>query len=91
VWFVQNHCWDLRHGYDHLLRYTKTTRIYRSESARLDRRRWCKDSVNRTGITVGERVLRKLQRPLPRRIAERWVVLHLARGSDPDRAMAHPL
>ena len=34
MWFVQNHCRDLRTGYDHLLRYTKTAQVIKaSESA----------------------------------------------------------
>jgi putative transposase len=27
VWFVQNHCRDLRHGYDHLLRYLRAAQV----------------------------------------------------------------
>jgi len=27
VWFVQNHCRDLRHGYDHLLRYVRAAQV----------------------------------------------------------------
>jgi len=30
VRFVQNHCRDLRHGYDHPLRYTKTTQVLKA-------------------------------------------------------------
>ena len=27
MWFVQNHCRDLRHGYDHLLRYLRAAQV----------------------------------------------------------------
>lgn len=38
MWFVQNHCRDLRTGYDHLLRYTKTAQVIKaSESASFPR------------------------------------------------------
>jgi len=30
---VQNHCRDLRHGYDHLLRYTKTTQALKTSQS----------------------------------------------------------
>jgi hypothetical protein len=40
---------------------------------------------------MGERILRELQLPFPRRAAERRGLLHTARGPDPDREMATPL
>lgn len=30
---MQNHCRDLRHGYDHLLRYTKTTQAIKASQS----------------------------------------------------------
>jgi transposase InsO family protein len=51
----------------------------------------CQDRLHRARITLGERILRKLQRPVPRRAAQRRNLLQPARGANPDRAMAHPL
>jgi transposase InsO family protein len=39
-------------------------RIYRREGANLDRRRRGKDRFHRTRFTLGERILRELQRPV---------------------------
>ena len=41
-------------------------RIYYPESAGLDRCRWRQDGLYRTWITLGEWILRKLQRTVPR-------------------------
>ncbi len=78
--------------------------IYRSEGAGLDRCRGRQNRLHRTWVTplndckqslagqrMGERILRKLQCPIPRRTAQRRNLLQLARGANPDRAMAHPL
>ena len=66
-------------------------RIHRRKGPRLDRVRRGKDRLHRNGITLGERILRKLQRPIPRRTPQRRGVPHPARGPDPHREMAPPL
>ena len=38
MWFVQNHCRDLRTGYDHLLRYTKTAQVIKASGSASFRR-----------------------------------------------------
>jgi len=42
-------------------------------------------------FTLGKRLLRKLQRQVPRRAVEWRNLLQPERGANPDRAMAHPL
>ncbi len=61
------------------------------KSACLDRGSWRENRFHRARLTMGKRILRELQLPLPRRAAERGGLLHVARGSDPDRKMAPPL
>ena len=45
-------------------------RIYRKEGARLDRRGGSQDGLHRTRFTLGKRLLRELQRTVPRRTFE---------------------
>jgi len=47
VWFVQNHCTDLRHGYDHLLRYKKTTQALKASQSMTFRRRYLTEFTGR--------------------------------------------
>jgi transposase InsO family protein len=43
-------------------------------------------------VAVGAKtILRKLQRPVPRRAAERRILLQPKGGANPNRAMAYPL
>ena len=46
MWFVQNHCRDLRHGYDHLLRYTKTTQVLKASNLASFRRCYGTEYIN---------------------------------------------
>jgi hypothetical protein len=79
-------------------------RIYCQESKGLDRGCRCQNRVHHTRLTLGERLLRKLQRPLPplsrfarkplpgnERAAQWRGVLHVTRGPAPHQALAPPL
>jgi putative transposase len=57
----------------------------------LDQSRWRKDRLHRTRVTLGERILRKLQCPVPRRVAQWRNLLQPARGANPDRRMEETL
>ncbi len=61
------------------------------KGARLDRGGWRKVRFHHSRITVGNRILRELQRPLPRRASQRRGLLHPTRSPNPDRTMAPQL
>ena len=65
--------------------------IYCSEGEGLDRSGRHQDGLHRTRITLGKWMLRKLQRPVPRRTAQWRTVLQLKGSPNPDRGMAHSL
>ena len=52
---------------------------------------WAPDCLHRTRQSLGERLLRELQREAPRRAAQRRDLLQSGRGPDPDRELAPPL
>ena len=62
--------------------------VHSPGSPRLDRRRWYQDCLRRTGVTLGERILRKLQCPFLGRTAQRRNLLHAQGGAHRHRAMA---
>lgn len=65
--------------------------IHRPGSPRLDRSRRGEDGLYRTRITVGERLLRELQRPLSRRVIGRRDLLQPPRSADHHRSMEEAL
>ncbi len=62
-----------------------TSSVFRSCLLRRENR------FHRVRLTVGERILRELQRPLPGWITQWRGLHHIARGSNPDRTLASPL
>ena len=60
-------------------------------SSGLDRRRRRQDRLHRTWQSVGERLLRELQRQAARRTAQRRDLLHIEGGPDRDRKLATSL
>ena len=59
--------------------------------APMDRRRWREDCLHRARKSVGEWLLRKLQRQAARRTAQRRNLLHPERSADHDRSLAASL
>ena len=57
----------------------------------MDRRRRSQDRLHRAGKSVGEWLLRKLQRKAARRTAQRRNLLHIEGGTDRDRKLAAAL
>jgi len=55
VWFVQNHCRDLRTGYDHLLRYTKTAQVIKASESASFRRCYGPEYISGTLISWAEK------------------------------------
>lgn len=51
----------------------------------------CEDALHRAGVSLGERILRELQRQAARRMPEPGDLLRATRGPDPHRAMAQLL
>jgi hypothetical protein len=47
VWFVQNHCRDLRPNYDHLLRYMKAAQVIKASKSASCRRGYGKELTDR--------------------------------------------
>lgn len=65
--------------------------IHRPGSPRLDRSRRGEDGLYRTRLTLGEWLLRELQRPIPRRASERRDLLQPPRSANHHRNMEEAL
>ena len=66
-------------------------RVHRQWRAGVADKGWCEYALHHARQSVGEWLLRKLQRLDKGRTAQRGNLLHPGRGTDPDRSLAAPL